>query len=70
MFDTFVATVLQETNILVIFNAFVNYSTLISSQNIMFNNEIYNKFIIMAAVHILFFGEVAGFKILRSKQRT
>ena len=43
IFNNFVATVLQETNILVIFNVFMKYSALISSQNMMFNNEIYNN---------------------------
>ena len=41
--NNFVATVIRKTNILVIFNIFMNYSALISSQNIMFNDEIYNN---------------------------
>ena len=45
IFNNFVATVIRETNIdlLVIFNVFMKYSALISSENIMFNDEIYNK---------------------------
>ena len=43
IFNNFVATVIQETNILVIFNVFMKYSALISSQNMMFNDEIYNN---------------------------
>ena len=43
IFDNFVATVIRETNILVIFNVFMQYSALISSQNMMFNDEIYNN---------------------------
>ena len=42
IFNNFVATVIQETNLLVIFNVFMKYSALISSQNMMFNDEIYN----------------------------
>ena len=42
IFNNFVATVIWETNILVIFNVFMKYSALISSQNMMFNDEIYN----------------------------
>ena len=41
--DNFVATVIQETNMLVIFNVFMKYSALISSQKMMFNDEIYNN---------------------------
>ena len=44
IFDNFVATVIRETNILVIFNVFMKYSALISAQNMMFNNEIYDNF--------------------------
>ena len=40
IFDNFVATVIRETNILVIFDVFTEYSALISSQNMMFNDEI------------------------------
>ena len=40
---TSVATVIRETNILVIFNVFMKYSALISSQNMMFNDGIYNN---------------------------
>ena len=43
IFNNFVATVIRETNILVIFNVFMKYSALISSQNMMFNDEIYNN---------------------------
>ena len=43
IFSNFVATVIRETNILVIFNVFMKYSALISSQNMMFNDEIYNN---------------------------
>ena len=43
IFNNFVATVIRETNILVIFNAFMKYSSLINSQNMMFNDEIYNN---------------------------
>ena len=43
IFNDFVATVIRETNILVIFNVFMKYSALISSQNMMFNNEIHNN---------------------------
>ena len=43
IFNNFVATVILETNILVIFNVFMKYSGLISSQNMMFNDEIYNN---------------------------
>ena len=60
IFNNFVATVIWGTNILVIFNVFMKYSALISSQKMMLKM----KFIIMAAVHILIFGEVDGFKIV------
>ena len=60
IFNNFVATVIRETNILVIFNVFMTYSALISSQNMMLTMKI----IMMAAVHILIFGEMAGFKIV------
>ena len=43
IFNNFVATVIRETNILEIFNVSMKYSALISSQNMMFNNEIYNN---------------------------
>ena len=43
IFNKFVATVIQETNILVTFNVFMKYSALISSQHMMFNDEIYNN---------------------------
>ena len=43
IFNNFVATVIRETNILVIFNVFMKYSALISSQNMMFNDEIYSN---------------------------
>ena len=43
IFNNFVATVIRETNILVIFNVFMKYSALTSSLHIMFNNEIYNN---------------------------
>ena len=43
VFNNFVATVIEETNILEIFNVFTKYSALISSQNMMFNDEIYNN---------------------------
>ena len=43
IFNNFVATVIRETNMLVIFNVFMKYSALISSQNMMFNDEIYNN---------------------------
>ena len=43
IFNNFVATILWETNILVIFNVFMRYSALISLQNMMFNDEIYNN---------------------------
>ena len=43
IFNNFVVTVIQETNILVIFNVFMKYSALISSQNMMFNDEIYDN---------------------------
>ena len=42
IFNNFVATVIRETNILVILNVFMKYSALISSQNMMFNDDIYN----------------------------
>ena len=41
--NNFVSAVIWETNILVIFNVFMKYSALISSQNMMFNDEIYNN---------------------------
>ena len=43
IFNNFVATVIRETNLLVIFNVFMKYSALISSQNMMFNDEIYSN---------------------------
>ena len=43
IFNNFVATVIRETNTLVIFNVFMKYSALIRSQNMMFNDEIYNN---------------------------
>ena len=43
IFNNFVATVIWETNILVIFNVFMKYSALISSQHMMFKDEIYNN---------------------------
>ena len=43
IFYNFVATVIRETNILVIFNVFIKYSALISSQNMIFNDEIDNN---------------------------
>ena len=43
IFNNFLATVIRETNILVIFNVFIKYSPLIISQNMMFNDEIYNN---------------------------
>ena len=43
IFNNFVATAIRETNILVIFNVFMKYSALISSQNITYNDEIYNN---------------------------
>ena len=43
IFNNFVATVIRKTNILVIFKVFMNYSALLSSQNMMFNDEIYNN---------------------------
>ena len=43
IFNNFVATVIRETNILVIFNVFMKYSALVSSQNMMFNDEIYDN---------------------------
>ena len=43
IFNNFVATPIRETNILVIFNVFMKYSVLISSQNMMFIDEIYNN---------------------------
>ena len=43
IFNDFGATVIRETNILVIFNVFMMYSALKSSQNMMFNDEIYNN---------------------------
>ena len=41
--NKFVVTVIRETNILVIFNVFMKYSALISSQHMMFNDELYNN---------------------------
>ena len=43
IFNNFVATVIRETNILVIINVFMKYSALISLQNMMLNDEIYNN---------------------------
>ena len=43
IFNNFVATVIRETNILEIFNVFTKYPALISLQNMMFNDEIYNN---------------------------
>ena len=43
IFNNFVATVIRETNILVTFNVFTKYSALISSQHMMFKDEIYNN---------------------------
>ena len=43
IFNNFVANVIRETNILVIFNVFMKYSALISLQNMMFNDEIYDN---------------------------
>ena len=43
IFNNFVVTVILETNILVIFDVFMKYSALISTQNMMFNDEIYNN---------------------------
>ena len=43
IFNNFVATVIRETNILVILDVFMKYSALIISQNMMFNDEIYNN---------------------------
>ena len=43
IFNNFVATVIRETNILVIFNVLMKYSALISSQNMMFYYEIFNN---------------------------
>ena len=43
IFNHFVATVIQKTNIQVIFNVFMKYSALISSQNMMINDKIYNN---------------------------
>ena len=43
IFNNIVVTVIRETNLLVIFNVFMKYSALISSQNMMFNDEIYNN---------------------------
>ena len=40
IFNKFVATGIRETNILVIFNVFMKYSALKSSQNMMFYDEI------------------------------
>ena len=60
IFNNFVGTVIWETKILVIFNVFMKYSALTSSQNMMFNDEIYNN----GGVHILIFGEMVGFEIV------
>ena len=38
IFNNFVVTVIQETNIMVIFNVFMKYSGLVSLQNMMFND--------------------------------
>ena len=43
IFNNFVATVIRETNLQVIFNVFMKYSALISSQNMMVNDGIYNN---------------------------
>ena len=43
IFNNFEVTAIRETNILVIFNVFMKYSALISSQNMMFNDEIHNN---------------------------
>ena len=43
IFNNFVATVIRETNILIIFNIFMKYSEFVSLQNMMFNDEIYNN---------------------------
>ena len=43
IFNNFVATVIWVTNILEILNVFMKYSALISLQNMMFNDEIYNN---------------------------
>ena len=43
IFNNFVVTVIQQTNILVIFNVFMKYSALITSQNTMLNDGIYNN---------------------------
>ena len=43
IFNNFVATDIRETNILVICNVFMKYAALINSQNMMFNDEIYNN---------------------------
>ena len=58
--NNFVATVIRKTNILVIFNVFMKYSALISWQNMMFNDEIYNN----GGRPYFDFGEMAGFKIV------
>ena len=42
IFNNFVATVIRKTNLWVIFNVFMNYSALISLQNTMVNDGIYN----------------------------
>ena len=60
IFNNFVATVVCKTNILVIFNVFMNYSALISLQNMMFNDKINNN-----GGHPYFdFWLMAGFKIV------
>ena len=43
IFNNYVASVIREINILVIFNVFMKYIAFISSQNMMFNNEIYSN---------------------------
>ena len=43
VFNYFVATVIWETNVLVIFNVFMKYFALVSLQYMMFNDEIYNN---------------------------
>ena len=43
IFNNFVATVIRETNILVFFNVFMKYSALLSLQNMMSEDEIYNN---------------------------
>ena len=60
IFNNFVATVIRETNIVVIFNVLMKYSALIISQNMMFNDEIYNN----GGRPYFDFGEMAGFRIV------